>query len=195
MTNAHDKKSGHPPVNEGRRNLTKAGLAVPAVLGTLASRPVLANVPWKCTISGQVSGNVSGHESETCNSLGSSHADLTSSYSSSTDTLSDLFPGLTVYFHWNSSTNSLTTAPGDPEATIPQILGSIPPSGLEYAQKAVVLLLNAKSIADTSLYPLTEFQAKNLYIAAATGGSYNDTNPPVNWANAQVNYYIDLLYH
>lgn len=196
MKSEHDMTSGLPKINEGRRKLTKVGLAVPAVLGTLASKPVLANVPWKCTISGQVSGNVSGHENETCNTLGSSHAELSTTFSTNQATkLSDLFSGLTVFFHWNGTTNSLTTASSDPEATVYQILSSTAPTGLEYAQKAVVILLNAKSIADTTLYPLTESQAKNLYIAAATGGYYTETSPPVNWSNAQVTYYIDLLYH
>lgn len=53
-----------------RRKLAKGGLGLPVVLATLASKPVFGATPWKCTISGQVSGNMSGHESETCNTLG-----------------------------------------------------------------------------------------------------------------------------
>jgi len=188
--------SVQPPVDQARRKLTKAGLAVPAVLGTLASKPVLAAVPWKCTISGQVSGNVSGHESESCSSLGRTHSQLTSDYSASPQNaqkLSDLFSGLTVYFHWNDT--SLTTTSGDPEATIHQILANVAPASLLYAQKAVVLLLNAKSITDAALYPITESQARNLFIAAATNGNYVETSPAVNWNNTQVKYYIDQLYH
>lgn len=198
MTNAQDKNGGKTPVNESRRTLTKAGLAIPAVLGTLASRPVLAAVPWKCTISGQVSGNVSGHENEICTSVGTSHAtfrDVTYPVDS-TAKLSDaaLFPGLQLFFFWNGT--GLSSSNANPEATIHQILANSAPSGLDYAQKAVVLLLNAKSIGDTSIYPLTELQAKKLYVAAGTpGGTYSDTNPTVNWSNAQVKYYIDLLYH
>lgn len=197
MTNEHDKTNEMPPVNEARRKLTRAGLAIPAVLGTLASKPVLANVPWKCTISGQVSGNVSGHEQETCTSQGQGRATLLTDYQGTATKLSDLFPGLTVYFRWKDSPSpgALTTIPGKPEATISQILANIAPSGLEYAQKAVVLLLNAKSIHDTSIYPLAESQAIKLYVAAATGGTFNDTNPTVDWSNVQVRYYIDLLYH
>lgn len=45
-----------PPVDQGRRRLTKAGLAAPAVLGVLASRPVLANPLHHCTPSGYISG-------------------------------------------------------------------------------------------------------------------------------------------
>jgi hypothetical protein len=43
-------------VDESRRRLTKAGVALPAVLATLASRPVFANA---CSISGMASGNAS----------------------------------------------------------------------------------------------------------------------------------------
>jgi hypothetical protein len=66
MTDQHEKRGEMPPVNQGRRKLTKAGLALPAVLGTLASRPVLADVPWNCTCSGQASGNASGREEGIC---------------------------------------------------------------------------------------------------------------------------------
>jgi hypothetical protein len=62
----------HPPVDEKRRRLAKGGLAAPIVLGTLLSRPVLGAAPYNCTISGQMSGNVSSHNGEitSCRSLG-----------------------------------------------------------------------------------------------------------------------------
>lgn len=50
-----------PPIDEQRRRLSKVGLAAPVVLGTLLSRPVLGAAPYNCTISGQLSGNVSSH--------------------------------------------------------------------------------------------------------------------------------------
>lgn len=50
-----------PPVDKKRRRLTQGGLAAPIVLGTLLSRPVLGAAPYNCTISGQMSGNVSSH--------------------------------------------------------------------------------------------------------------------------------------
>lgn len=43
-------------VDETRRRLTKAGLAAPAVLGALASRPVLGQGIHNCTPSGHISG-------------------------------------------------------------------------------------------------------------------------------------------
>lgn len=61
----------HPPVDEKRRRLAKGGLAAPIVLGTLLSRPVLGAAPYNCTISGQMSGNVSSHgKPVSCTSLG-----------------------------------------------------------------------------------------------------------------------------
>ena len=41
MKNQHDTSPDTHDVNPGRRRLTKAGLVAPAVLGVLASRPVL----------------------------------------------------------------------------------------------------------------------------------------------------------
>ncbi|MCP5278715.1 MAG: hypothetical protein H6935_10200 [Thiobacillus sp.] len=67
-----DPKQQHSaPINEGRRKLTKASLAAPVVLGTLASRPVLADA-WNCTISGQISGNISRPGKVDCATLGQS---------------------------------------------------------------------------------------------------------------------------
>lgn len=70
MTSDH-KQQHSTPIDEGRRKLTKASLAAPVVLGTLASRPVLANA-WNCTISGQISGNVSRPGKVDCATLGQS---------------------------------------------------------------------------------------------------------------------------
>jgi len=59
-----------PQVNEQRRRLTKGSLVTPVVIGTLLSRPVLGAAPHNCTISGQLSGNVSTHQQGVCSSLG-----------------------------------------------------------------------------------------------------------------------------
>jgi hypothetical protein len=67
-------REDRPQVNEQRRRLTKGGLAAPIVIGTLLSRPVLGAAPHNCTISGQLSGNVSTHVQGVCSSLGLSPA-------------------------------------------------------------------------------------------------------------------------
>lgn len=64
-------------VNASRRRFTRAGAASGAVLGTLVSKPVLATTltkpPYQCTISGQLSGNLSHPKDGTdCHSLGRS---------------------------------------------------------------------------------------------------------------------------
>lgn len=64
----HKPNAGQPDAL--RRRLTKGGLAAPVVLATLASKPVLGAAPHNCTISGQVSGNVSTHEQGVCALLG-----------------------------------------------------------------------------------------------------------------------------
>jgi hypothetical protein len=84
---------------------------------------------------------------------------------------------------------------GSVPASINQILHLPAPAGSEYAVKALVLLLNAKGLSDTSTYPIIQSQAERLYVAAATGGGFTDTNPTVNWTNAEVHSYIDLLYY
>lgn len=74
MDNKHDSKLNSPPVNEVRRRLTKAGLAAPAVLGVLASRPVLGAGLHNCTPSGHISGFASPTPGAEvfCDSLGNS---------------------------------------------------------------------------------------------------------------------------
>ena len=72
----------HPtssPANPMRRRLAKGGLAAPVVLASLASKNALAGAPYKCTVSGKMSGNYSpgatGHNSSVvCSSLGNSCA-------------------------------------------------------------------------------------------------------------------------
>lgn len=56
MDKHHHPNPNQSPVDETRRRLAKAGLAAPAVLGVLASRPVLGAAPHHCTPSGHISG-------------------------------------------------------------------------------------------------------------------------------------------
>ncbi|MGA7951802.1 MAG: hypothetical protein WCA45_16855 [Thiobacillaceae bacterium] len=189
-----------PQFDPNRRRLTKAGLAAPAVLGILASKPVLGAVPYTCTISGQLSGNESPGGPATADpcTLGASQDTLKTTYSGPSlknKAISDVFPALTtIYFHWDGSTVTSTAPHPDKEASISQVLTYDAPNGLGYAKKALVLLLNAKSLGPDS-YPLTVYQAQNLYTAAATGGYFNDSNPTIHWDPAEVQAYIDLLWH
>jgi len=67
----HDPNLSQPPVDQTRRRLAKTGLAAPAVLGVLASRPVLGGPLHHCTPSGHISGFASPNPHATsCSSLG-----------------------------------------------------------------------------------------------------------------------------
>ncbi|CAN5209859.1 hypothetical protein BH11PSE10_BH11PSE10_16550 [soil metagenome] len=82
--NDHDKPSAtgsaptlgaKGPNNVSRRRFAKAGAAVPAVLGSLMSKPVLAVTAkemYGCTMSGKMSGNMSSHPGFDCKTLGRS---------------------------------------------------------------------------------------------------------------------------
>ncbi len=72
MDKQHDPNPTPPHVDETRRRLAKAGLAAPAVLGVLTSRPVLGAAPHHCTPSGHISGFASPPPggATPCSSLG-----------------------------------------------------------------------------------------------------------------------------
>ena len=79
MSEKPNQPSGRPVPSEAaaarlmsRRQFTRAGLAAPVVLGALASKPVLGQdgAPYNCTISGQVSGNLSSPGDFDCATLG-----------------------------------------------------------------------------------------------------------------------------
>jgi hypothetical protein len=50
---------GEERVQVSRRGFARAGLSSSVVLGSLVSKPVLGQVAYRCTVSGQMSGNVS----------------------------------------------------------------------------------------------------------------------------------------
>lgn len=68
--NTPSEPNAPPQVDEQRRRLTQGALVAPVVIGTLLSRPVLGAAPHNCTLSGQMSGNVSSHEQGVCSTLG-----------------------------------------------------------------------------------------------------------------------------
>ena len=71
MDTHHDPTPSPQPVNKARRRLARAGLGAPAVLGMLASKPVLGNSLHNCTPSGHISGFASPNPNGTvCSTLG-----------------------------------------------------------------------------------------------------------------------------
>ena len=169
-----------PQVNEQRRRLTKGGLAAPVVMGTLLSRPVLGAAPHHCTISGQVSGNMSTHDqSILCSTLGRSPSnwadDSPSSWpgsltdSSGTPLLFNLAP---------SSTNPKFAdvySKGGADANVQEVLKGTDvavKSGsatVELGQEAVAAYLNA---ADQQKYPITQQEVVAMFNAVVSGGTY-----------------------
>ena len=66
-----DEPIAAPEVDESRRRFAKAGLAGSGVILTLASQPVLGSYSSKCTISGNLSGNLSRNaNTKPCNDCG-----------------------------------------------------------------------------------------------------------------------------
>ena len=56
---ASEALGGSVSVDSSRRRFARIGLSGSVVLGSLVSKPVLGAVPYHCTVSGQVSGNLS----------------------------------------------------------------------------------------------------------------------------------------
>jgi len=201
------------PVDLSRRRLAKGGLAVPIVLASIASKNVLANVPYRCTISGKLSGGSTHSTTDSCD-LGTSGrnrlASLNNTSGSGARKLSDLYPSgqLTSAYDFKSSSFRIVAA--DPfntakRATIYQILaygaGSPTPPNLGYAKKALALYLNAEELNGASgvghdNYPLNTTEAKDIFNAIVAGSGYSGTTSagPFNWTNAEVRQYVDLLY-
>ena len=66
-------RSAASRVSASRRQFAKAGAAAPVVLGSLLSKQALATQPYNCTVSGQLSGNMSTRPGKVdCKTLGRS---------------------------------------------------------------------------------------------------------------------------
>jgi hypothetical protein len=169
-----------PKIDEQRRRLTKGGLAAPIVIGTLLSRPVLGDAPHHCTISGQVSGNMSTHDQSTlCSSLGSSPSVWANSSPSSwpgsltnsgTPLLFNLAPSST-----NPKFADVYTK-GGADATVLEVLKgevTVKPGSaatVELGKEAVAAYLNA---ADQTKYPITQQEVVAMFnTVVVTGGMY-----------------------
>jgi hypothetical protein len=173
-------QSANPPVDQQRRRLAKGGLAAPIVIGTLLSRPVLGAAPHKCTISGQVSGNMSTHDqSVSCSTLGSSPSVLAASSASWPSSLKD-GSGNPLLFKLAPSTTNPKFADvytgGGGDATVMEVItGSVtvkPGSAatVELGKEAVAAYINA---ADQTKYPITQQEVVAMFNAViVTGGSY-----------------------
>ena len=191
-----------PQVDEQRRRLTKGGLVAPVVIGTLLSRPVLGAAPYNCTISGQISGNVSAHGPDQSCILGdapSTWAALStwpSPYTPGTQfnaAFADAYkrktePGGTTRLV-NTSANGSQPATLLDVLTLPASSTDAPPNP-ELGKAAVASLLNAVKYAPD--YPLTPGQVIEMFNATYNGGTYN-VNGTVLWNAATVLAYFKSL--
>jgi len=206
MNTPHDPtaRTDHPQVDQQRRRLAKGGLAAPIVVGTLLSRPVLGAAPHNCTISGQLSGNVSTHVQGVCNTLGKSPE-----YWRDLNPWPGTFTGLvqkTSWFtsvgftdtYWKRNNNQRLVAPNTNNsvvATFQEVLANTvavnnPPTNINLGRAAIASYLNAIQFAPN--FPLSTAQVVAMFNATIGGGNYDPTG--VNWNAAQVLAYFQSLY-
>lgn len=188
-----------------RRRLTQGGLALPVVLATLASKPVLGAAPYTCTISGQLSGNTSSHgQGELCSALGRSPG-YWKNHASAWPRIDPNAPFNSVFadaYWWiPKNANAVELCPPQyvncsPNPTLLQVLtttaGMRP--NLNYpalARAAVASLLNSYEFAPN--YPLTPNQVVAMFNAVYLGGTY-PVSPSVSWNADQVHTYFESLY-
>lgn len=189
-----------------RRRLAKGALALPVVLATLASKPVLGAAPYNCTISGALSGNTSTHGQEVpCSSLGLSPG-YWKNHEHDWGIIDPNAAFKTVFanaYWWISqNANAVELCPAQyqncaPDPTLMQVLKSTAGMrpNLNYpalARAAVASLLNAYKFAPD--YPLTPSQVVAMFNAVYLGGSYQ-INPTTSWGAGQVMIYFESLYN
>ncbi|MDP2432187.1 MAG: hypothetical protein Q8O33_09160 [Pseudomonadota bacterium] len=197
-----------------RRRLTKGGLAAPVILATLASKPVLG-AAWSCTISGQVSGNLSGHESEVCSNLGRSPAtwdDYATSWPQRAYFFTNLnFPGSRNARLFKDAPATPTLAkfadaftklnqPGTNATVWDVIIGAISVRAGSFAtvdlgKEALAALLNAlDGTAGYPAYPVSKEDVIYIFNQVATTGSYMPEQSTVPWYAADVIRYFRSLH-
>lgn len=200
MEKNHQETPQVPQVDAYRRRLTKAGLAVPAVIGVLAGKSVLgADLAHGCTLSGQVSGNVSTHGAPTSCDLGDTPSEfnalnqLPGSLNKNSDFVSlgfsDLFKRTT-----NSSNARITDVLSGNFTTKPNV--NVVGNWKELAQAALASYLNVKKYG--TAFPLDTPTVLLMFNATVVpGGLYTPADwvrSTVSWDHNDVLCYFKLLY-
>lgn len=206
----------------GRRRFTR-GLAAPALLGTLASQPVLGQSLYHCTPSGQWSGNISHRSTFECGSLGMSpeewiakadwtpydKGDLPSKTggnsckftggSAAGDTFNSVFGG-NYYFAVASGSGSgkncaiLTAAGTGSNDHHASMREVLEWSTDELGREAVVALLNASQPGDQG-FPITPQRVVHMFKDIATTGTYYPMSSSMHgWDRDTVIAYWKSLY-
>lgn len=178
-----NKDLNQPPIDESRRRLAKVGVAGSIILSSLISKGALA-VPYRCTVSGQVSGNLSpvGRGTTNCD-VGLSPAEWTTNVSNGTfigtnGVLTSAQFNTVFGNHFNVLSNQIVPhgTVGSAPATLMQVLTlsaglGMTAAKLDFGRLAVATLLNRRATAG---FPLTELQVIDMFNATADGvGTYN----------------------
>lgn len=213
-----------PPFNPARRRLARGGIAVPVVLASVISRNAFAAVPYQCTVSGKLSGNMSlfgpnKDASDTC-TMRAGRNELTGLLQDDKTSFASVF-GQTFYA--NGDNTAATKLAGDPfkeeskdkagddkgmpskapqDATLYQVLkldqyvAGAKPKDPEFARMAIVAYRNATA-GPSDLYPLTKQQVVAMFKAAVAGREYEGatTMGPFKWQPSDVHKYFEHLYH
>ncbi len=199
-------------INTSRRRLTTAALAGPVVLGTLASKQVLASggIAYQCTVSGQISDTASPRPGEgvDCLTLGASPGCWKSPH------VSNKGQGADGEHNW--------PAPYSPDTKFSEAFG-IPPSCGDtdvtlwkmlktsnqfqcknmFDRAAVASLLNATKWGSGTggQYPLSVDQVKDLYRIGrglSPNKPFNElfpgANPATAWGPTEIMSYFESLY-
>lgn len=204
-------------VNTSRRKLTTAALAGPVVLGTLASKQVLASggIAYQCTVSGQISSTSSPRPGENTSCvLGVSPGCWKNKKTSCYNPNGRKEAGCTPRYPSPYTPDTLFStvfgqdACGTGKTTLWQMLGSggnAPCNGdTKFARVCTASLLSAAkwySPGSSTSYPLTPFQVIGLYkIGAGLADSalftelFSGVSPGTTWTKEQIQKYLEDLY-
>lgn len=173
-----------PPIDESRRRLTKGGVAGSIILSSLIGKSALA-IPYRCTVSGQVSGNMSpvGRDTTTSCDVGLSPTEWVAnvsngSFNGTNGVLTTAQFNTIFGNHFGMLSNQIVPAGtvGSTAATLLQILTlpagmGVTAAKLDFARLAVATFLNRRATAG---FPLSEQQIMDMFNATADGvGVYN----------------------
>lgn len=197
-----------PPIDESRRRLAKGGVAGSIILSSLVGKSALA-IPYRCTVSGQVSGNMSpvGRDTTTSCDVGFSPAEWVTRVSSGSFTGTN---GVLTTAQFNTifgshfATNAANTqivpvgTVGSHASTLLEILtlnagGGIDALKLTFARLAVATFLNRRATAG---FPLSELQIVDMFNTTADGvGIYHYSGAlDVPMGRTDVSNYWTFLY-
>lgn len=183
MTNETENNA----VDLGRRRLAKCGLAAPVVLATLASKNALADPSYRCTISGQLSGNYSPVPTDGTNRQSTASCDLGSDVAElkanigwgsvvKTTSFKDVFSLLNSNVYFVSAGKLVNnTVSGATPATLDQVLklsvnSMTPPPDIVLGRAAITAYV--ASVNASPNYPLLSVQVKEMFDFAIRGLNY-----------------------